>query len=87
MQEHRDDPLLQRLLGHELDLLLRHPFCLLVERLDPVVRVDQPSEAFREIVKAKTFPAFPGHALSFGRLGFRFATNAAIADPPGARNR
>ena len=42
MEEHRDDPLLQRLLGHELNPLLHHSLYLLVEGFDPVVREDKP---------------------------------------------
>lgn len=72
MQEHRHDSLLQRLLGHELDLLLHQPFYLLVERLDPVVRVDQPPEAFREIVEGQNVLRFLRPYLEFRVLGLPF---------------
>ncbi len=53
MQEQRDDPLLQRPLGHELDLFLHHAPYLLVEGLDPVVRVDELPKPLREFVEGE----------------------------------
>ena len=69
MQEHRDDPLLQRLLGHELDLFLDEPFDLLVEGFDPVVRVDEPPESLREFVKGQNVLGFLRPYPEFRVLG------------------
>ena len=51
VQGHRDDPLLQRLLAHEPYLLLDDPLYLLVEGLDPVVRVDERAQFPRELIE------------------------------------
>ena len=60
MEGHRDDPLLQGRLGGELYLLLDHPLYLLVEGLDPVVRVDEAAEFPRELIEGE-------HVLGFFR--------------------
>ena len=73
MQEHRDDPLLQRLFGHELDLFLDEPFDLLVEGLDPVVRVDEPPKPLREFVEGEHVLGLlrPNRQLRVPRLPLR----------------
>ena len=53
VQEHRDDPLLQGLLRHELVLLHQHHLGLLVGGVDPVVRVDEAPESGRELVEGR----------------------------------
>ena len=56
VQEHRDDPLLQGLLRHELNLILKHSLELLVGGPGPVVRVDEPPESGREFTGGQGVP-------------------------------
>ena len=44
VEKHRDRPLLQGLLRHELGLLLQHPLELFVGGIDPVVRRGDPAQ-------------------------------------------
>ena len=61
MEGNRDDPLFQSRLGGELYLLLDHPLYLLVEGLDPVVRVDERAQFPRELIERE-------HVLGLLRL-------------------
>lgn len=53
MKEHRDEFLLQGVLGDELDRLLADPLDLLVEPLDRVFGVDLPPKRLREFVEGE----------------------------------
>ena len=53
MKEHRDEFLLQGVLGDELDRLFAHPFDLLVEPFDRVVGVDFLPKRLREFVEGE----------------------------------
>ena len=53
MEEHRDEFLLQGVLGDELNRLFAHPLNLLVEPLDRVVGVDLSPKRLREFVEGE----------------------------------
>ena len=79
MKEHRDEFLLQGVLGDELDRLLAHPLDLLVEPLDRVVGVDLPPKRLREFAEGEEVAQGIGPFGDGFAFGPHFPLNSANA--------
>ena len=81
MEEDGDQPLFQGLLRDELDLLLERSLYLLVERLDQVVRVDEPTEFPREPMEGERVLGLLRPRLKLGVFAFPFSDEALEGFP------